>query len=135
MARKLSRRAIAEHVAERLIAGDDGKRLMSQIAAYLIENRRTNEVNLMIRDIQYYLAEKGHVSGSVVSAFELSNTTKKSLEEFVKSESGAKNVQLDTIIDPSVLGGVRLSLPGKELDTTISRKLTALRTQHKKAAN
>lgn len=133
MARKLSRRAITEHIAERLLAGDSQGKLVDQLAAYLIENRRTNEINLMLRDIQYYLAEKGDVTGTVTSAFELSAATKKAIESFAKAETGAKNVSLDSIVDPTVLGGIRLSLPGKELDTTISRKITLLRTRHKKA--
>lgn len=135
MARKLSRRAIAEHIAERLVAGDSQATLVSQLAAYLIETRRTNEVSLMIRDIQYYLAEKGHLVGTVTSAFELSEATQKAIESFAKSETNAQKVHLDTIVDPNVLGGIRLALPGKELDTTVSRKITLLKTRYKKAAN
>ena len=131
---KLSRRAVSEHIAERLIAGESQQVLLEQLAAYLIESRRTKELNLMVRDIQYYLAEKGYVSGTVTSAFELSKATEDEIKAFAKSETGAAHIQLDTVVDPSVLGGVRLSLPGKELDTTISRKLTLLRTRYKKAA-
>ncbi len=131
MARKLSRRAIAEHIAKRLIAGDAQATLVNQLAAYLIESRRTNEVSLMIRDIQYYLAQKGHVSGTVTAAFELSDATKKAIQAFTKAETNATNVHLDTIIDPTVLGGIRLSLPGKEMDTTVSRKITLLKTRYK----
>jgi F-type H+-transporting ATPase subunit delta len=133
MARKLSRRAITEHIAQALLDGESKQKLIDQLAAYLIENRRTNELSLMVRDIQYFLAEKGQVSGTIVSAFELSEATRQSIETFVKAESGADAVELDTVIDPSVLGGVRLALPGKELDTTISRKITLLKTRYKKA--
>lgn len=133
MARKLSRRAIAEYIADRLIAGDTQQVLVEQLAAYLIENRRTNELSLMVRDIQYYLSEKGHVVGTITSARDLSDATKKSIEAFAKDETGAKSVHLDTIVDPDVLGGVRLALPGRELDTTISRKITLLKTRYKKA--
>ena len=133
MARKLSRRAIAEHIADRLLAGDAQQTLVAQLAAYLIETRRTNEINLMVRDIQYQLAAKGQLAGVVTSAFELSDATKKAIELFVKDETNASQVHLDTVVDPSVLGGIRLSLPGKEMDTTISRKLTLLKTRYKKA--
>ena len=130
---KLSRRAVTEYIAERLLAGDSQQKLIEQLAAYLIENRRTKEVSLIIRDIQYYLAEKGHVMGTVTSAFELSKATEDAIKAFAKSESGASHVQLDTVVDPTVLGGIRLTLPGKELDTTISRKITLLKTRYKKA--
>lgn len=130
---KLSRRAVTEYIAERLLAGDPQQKLIEQLAAYLIENRRTKEVSLIIRDIQYYLAEKGHVMGTVTSAFELNKATEDAIKAFAKSESGASHVQLDTVVDPTVLGGIRLTLPGKELDTTISRKITLLKTRYKKA--
>lgn len=133
MARKLSRRAIAEHIADRLVAGDAQQKLVEQLAAYLIETRRTNEVNLMVRDIQYQLAQKGQLAGVVTSAFELSDGTKKAIETFVKDETNANRVHLDTVVDPSVLGGIRLSLPGREMDTTVSRKITLLKTRYKKA--
>jgi F0F1-type ATP synthase delta subunit len=132
MARKLSRRAITEHIAQALLDGESKQKLVDQLAAYLIENRRTNELSLMVRDIAYYLAEIGTITGTVVSASELSDATKKSIESFVKAESGATKVQLESQIDPSVLGGVRIVLPGKELDATLSRKITLLKTRYKK---
>lgn len=135
MARKLSRRAIAEHIAQRLVAGDSQATLVNQLAAYLIESRRTNEVSLMIRDIQYYLAQNGHLVGTVTSAFQLSSATQKAIESFAKSQVDAQQVHLDAIVDPNVLGGIRLALPGQELDTTVSRKITLLKTRYKKAAN
>lgn len=133
MPKKLSRRAIAEHIAHRLIAGDSQKKLLEQLAAYLIETRRTNELSLMVRDIQYYLAENGYVSGSITSAFTLTEASKKAIHAFVKAETNASQIHLDTNVDSSVLGGVKLSLPGKELDTTIARKITLLKTRYKKA--
>lgn len=133
MARKLSRRAVTEHVATQLLAGVSQKKVLQQLAAYLIESRRTNELNLIIRDIQYHLAEKGVVSGTVTSASELSAATEKAIKDYAKKATGAKEIHLDTVIQPEILGGIQLSLPGKELDTTIARKLTLLKTRYKKA--
>lgn len=133
MPRKLSRRAIADHIAERLIAGDDQSALVAQLAAYLIESGRTNEAGLMLRAIQAALADKGHVIGTVTSAFDLSAATIKAVEAYAASETDASSVHLDTAVDPSVIGGIRLSLAGKEMDTTISRNITVLKTRYKKA--
>ena len=130
---KLSRRVVTEHIAEQLLAGAPQQKLIEQLAAYLIESRRTKELNLMVRDIQYYLADKGHVSGTVTTAFELSQATKDALNAFAKAETNAKQVNLDTIVDPTVLGGMKISIPGKELDTTVSRKITLLKTRYTKA--
>lgn len=130
---KLSRRHIATYVANQLIAGAPVAPLVQQLAAYLIDTKRTKELHLIIRDVQYILAQHGHVSGTVTTASEITATTRKTLEAYAKKATGAAHVQLDEVVDPTILGGVRLALPGAELDTTIIRQLTALKTQYKKA--
>lgn len=133
MARKLSRRTLATHFANEVLAGASVKKLSRQLAAYLVESRRTSELSLMTREIQYRLSEKGHVMGTVTTAHELSAATKTAIEAFAKQQSNAKSLRLDVIVDESVLGGVKLDLPGHELDATISRQLTNLKTRYKKA--
>lgn len=133
MARKLSRRDLATHFVEGLLAGTSIKKLSRELAAYLIESRRTRELDVMIRDIQYYLAEKGYVIGTVTTAHELGAATKKAIESFAKKKSGASKLSLEAIVDETVLGGVKLNLPSRELDTTIARQLTILKTKYKKA--
>lgn len=131
--RKLSRHDLAEHFVNELLAGASIKKLSRQLAAYLIESRRTKELNLMIRDIQYVTAEKGHVMGTVTTANELSASMKKSIEAYAKKQTGASHLELDAVVDETVLGGVKLDLPGQELDATIARQLTILKTKYKKA--
>ncbi len=130
---KLSRRQISSYIANRLAAGDAEALLSRQLAAYLIETKRTNDTELLLRDIQYHLAQQGRVSGTVTTAYALSAATKKSLEAYAKKVTGAQKVHLDSKVDPTVLGGIRLALPGVQLDTTIARQLTALKTEYKKA--
>ena len=133
MARKLSRRDVAQYVARELANGASQKKLAQQLAAYLIETRRTSELSVVVRDIAMYLAEAGYVTGTLTTAHELSKAAQTAIEAFAKKQTGAKHVVLDTTVDESVLGGVRLELPGQELDTTISRQLTLLKTRYKKA--
>lgn len=133
MAQKLSRRSLALHVATHLVNGKPQKEIAQQLAAYLIWTRRTKELRLIVRDVQFYLAEHGHIAGTVTSAHELSSSTLKSIEAFAKEKTGAKTVSLDRSIDESVIGGIKLEIPGYELDTTIARQLTILKTRYKKA--
>lgn len=130
---KLSRRAIAHYFVESVVSGVSVKKLARQLAAHLIETKRTDELELVLREIQYLLAEKGYVIGTVTAARELSAATKQMLEAYAQKKTGAQQVQLDTIVDESVLGGVKLDLPGRELDLTIARQLTMLKTKYKKA--
>ncbi len=130
---KLSRRHLAAYVANQLIAGASVASLVQQLAAYLIDTKRTKELHLIVRDVQYTLAQHGHVSGTITTASEMTAATRKALETYAKKATGAAHVQLDEMVDPTILGGVRLALPGLELDTTITRQLTALKTHYKKA--
>ncbi len=133
MARKLSRRVLATHYVNGVLAGDSQKKLSLQLAAYLIESRRTKELNLMIRDIQYYLAENGHIIGTLTTAHKVSESMQKAIEAYAKQKTGAKHLKLDPFVDENVLGGLKLDLPGHELNTTIARQLTILKTKYKKA--
>lgn len=133
MARKLSRRALAHHVATHLVHGKPQKEIAQQLAAYLIWTRRTKELGLIVRDIQFYLAEHGHIAGTVTAAHELSDATLKAIEAFAKQKTGAKQISLDTVVDESVIGGIKLEVPGHELDSTVARQLTILKTRYKKA--
>lgn len=133
MAKKVSRRALAMYIADQIVYGTNVKPLAKQLAAYLIDTKRTKELDLIVRDVEFYLAEQGHVSGTVTSAYALSKETLDSLETFVKKQTSAKAVRLDTQVDESVLGGVKINLPGKEFDATIARALTTLKTRYKKA--
>lgn len=132
MARKLSRRALAQYVADTLTEANR-KTVVQQLAAYLVETRRTKELTLIIRDVTYFLAQKGVVNATVTSAFKLSAETQQAIKKFVASQTDAKSVTVTNQTDPSVLGGFKVSLPGAELDQTVAHQLTVLKTRFKKA--
>ena len=52
-----------------------------------------------------------------------------SLHQQIKDLTGATSLQLRTSLDDTVLGGVRIDIPGKRFDGTIRRKLNALKAQ------
>jgi F-type H+-transporting ATPase subunit delta len=132
MAIRLSRRKIASYYAQSLIDGIDAKKLTLQLAAYLIESRRTKELVSIISDIEYQLSLSGVVLANITSSHELSDLAKAAVTDLVKQTTGATDIQLQERIDPSVFGGVKLEFTGFELDTTIARRLTALKTNYKK---
>ncbi|HEU4830986.1 MAG TPA: F0F1 ATP synthase subunit delta [Candidatus Saccharimonadales bacterium] len=132
MAMRLSRRKISRHYATALVQGADSGKLALQLAAHLIETKRTKELSLIIRDITHHLSLQGIVSASVISAHELSAQTKKAIIDFVQKTTNASDVQLQEDVKPELLGGIRLKFPGHELDTTIAKRLTLLKTNYKK---
>lgn len=128
MASKISRAKLAGHVAERIARGTPVAEAFTQLAAYLVDTRRTKEAELIIRDIEFKLLDYGMIITSVTSARPLSSGAKKDIEAFVLGEyDNAKEVFLRESINPGVIAGIRLDLPGRQFDTTIASKLEKLK--------
>lgn len=120
---KLSRRKIAAHLADELIAG---RPVAKQLAAYLVESRRVREATLMVRDIESALADRGVLLADVSTSRELAHDTKKEITDYLKQVSGASSVELRSHVDPYLLGGVRIDTPGSRLDKTLRHRLNQL---------
>jgi len=131
MAVRLSRRKITGYVAQQLVDGCDMKDLVPKLASFLVDNRRIKELDLIIRDVECELGQRGVILARVTSAHELSQSTRDAVTGFIESQTGAKDIQLEQFIEPKVLGGVRIDLPGQQFDGTIARKLLTLRTSNK----
>lgn len=125
MAMRLSRRKLASYLADELVAGK--KDVPARLAAFLVDTKRMRELPLIIRDIEDALATRGIVVADVDSARELNSTTMKLLESFVKDQTSARYVHFRTSVDETLLGGVRVNVPGQELDATLRRKLANLK--------
>lgn len=124
----LSRRKLSEHVATRLAGGDNTQVVMKELAAYLLDSRRVKESELIIRDIEAALLSRGTVLVTTVSARPLTDESRQAIESLVRDQyQDVKRVVFREQIDPSVIGGVRLELPGKQLDTTVRARLEKLK--------
>lgn len=125
MAIRLSRHKMATFVADKLVVGVPAKEALKEVAAYLVETRRTREIDLFVRDIEDVLVTHGIVVADITSARPLSDSIRSEIRTLV----GASSLQLRESIDESVLGGVRIDMPGKRFDGTIQRKLIALKAK------
>lgn len=123
MAERLSRRKIANYVADNVSKGVAVDKVIAEVAAYLVDSRRTRELQLVVRAIEDELAARGEVIANVTTARALDDSLKQAVESVV----GAKTIHLRESVDASVIGGVKIDLPGATLDATIKRKLLALR--------
>ncbi|MDB5165498.1 MAG: synthase delta subunit [Candidatus Saccharibacteria bacterium] len=124
---KISRRKLAQHAASRLASGDKAGDVMRELGAYLIESRRQRELELIVRDIETALLGKGIAIANTTSARTLSETAKRDITDMIKANySGVSQVLLREQIDPSVIGGVKIELPDRQLDATVRTKLEKL---------
>lgn len=121
---KLSRRKLSAHAAKQLRTGASTEKVLRQVAAYLVDTGRNNEAPLVARDIESALADNGLVVGTVTSARPLSDAALSSVKSFIKtSDSSVENVILRQQIDESLIGGMKLELPGRQLDASVKAKL------------
>jgi F0F1-type ATP synthase delta subunit len=122
MASRISRRKLADYAAGQLTSGKSTD-VIRELAAFLIETKRTRELELIVRDIESALMERGIVVADVVTARPLTDELKLQIKQLV----GGKTLTLREVVDKTVLGGMRLGLPGKQLDATLRRKIQSIK--------
>lgn len=121
---KQSRVRIARIIADRALKQGVSRRFSQEIAAYLLSERRVNELDSVLRDVQADWAAAGHVEVLAASANPLTAAVKADIARLVKRLApDAKRVMVTETRDPSVIGGVRLNLADRQLDLSIETKL------------
>lgn len=118
----LSRQKLARFLADEIVAGrrDAG---LQQVAAYLIEAGRVSESEQVIRSTEELLEERGHMVVRATTAHPLDATQKKSLKTLLN----AATLEIESVVDANVLGGIRIETPSRVLDATVARRLQTLR--------
>lgn len=116
---------MAAYVADKLTAGSSVQDALREVAAYLLTSGRTREIDLLVRDIEDEMATRGVVVADIASAHPIDAT----IEAEIKALTGAKTLQLRRSIDETLLGGIRIDIPGKRFDGTIRHKLNALKAK------
>jgi F0F1-type ATP synthase delta subunit len=128
MHNKVSRRAIARTVASKLLH-EPSKRAywLRATAAYLVEQRMVDDVDLLVTDIARELfGQSGHLFADVTSARKLPGTVRADLAKALKQATGAVRVELAEHTDPSLLGGLIARTPDAQLDASVRTKLKKL---------
>ncbi len=76
--------------------------------------------------------EKGEVTAEVVSASPMSDDQRNRLAETLKKQAG-RDVKIDMSVDERLIGGLRVKLGSKMIDTSIRSKLDAMQNMMKEA--
>ena len=97
----------------------------------IARNRRLFAVADMMRDFRALLArERGEVSADVVSAHALSSEQLDALKDALRVQIG-KDVQVNTRVDPALLGGLVVKVGSKMIDSSLRTKLNNLKVAMK----
>ncbi len=130
---KAPRRVISEAVAAHMYYTDvyetkeyvrDRKKYIDSVASYLLETRRTGELDSILRDITADWARVGYVEVIARTAHILTDATKQDIAAQVKKlYPQAEKVVVTEVADPAVIGGVRISVANQQLDLSVQGKL------------
>lgn len=98
------------------------------------KNRRLFAVPQMIKDFKLLASHaRGEVTAQVISAQALTEEQISQLKDALKASVG-KTVMLETVVDPTILGGLIVKVGSQMVDSSLRTKLTAIRTGLKSAA-
>lgn len=103
----------------------DGEAL--NLAVMLLENRRVEEAAGVLEEFDLLVDEaEGRVRASAVTAVELSDSERQTLERDLAERFGGK-VRLETAVDPEILGGLVLRVGDRLVDASVRTRLQQLR--------
>jgi F0F1-type ATP synthase delta subunit len=121
---KTSRGSIATVVANQTLSSGISPKLSHELAAYLLTEGRTNELDPLMRDVQALWTEAGYVNATAISAHPINDETIKRIHQTVAGAyPGAKKIVISQEHDASVIAGVRIELSDSHLDLSIATKL------------
>lgn len=125
---KISRKQLANIVADEVGTASSTKKVSKAVAAFLIQEHKTSDLPSLLRDIEEDWAKDGYVNLVAVSAHPLNSEIKQDIKKQVQHiYPKLKKVFIEQKIDSAVLSGVRLELANYQLDLTAQTKLDQLK--------
>lgn len=100
-----------------------GKKLAKAIAAFIVSERRTADLDKIMRKVSLIRQKDGKSEVTVTSAFPITDEAVDSIKQIVDGN----NVTVNKVIDKSVIGGVRLEANDLYLDLTVRNRLNKLK--------
>lgn len=125
-----TRHDLVEVIAKKTLGIKDYNTLVREVAAFLLEENLVNDLDSIMRDVIQFRLASGIIEAVVVSAHPLSDADLKDVKDLLRQEyPDAKSYIVDQRLDPSVIGGVKINLPGAQLDLSIFEKLSLFKRQ------
>jgi F0F1-type ATP synthase delta subunit len=124
MSRKVSRARLAAQVAAGSLKNVPASKLAKELAAYLIAERRTGELESLMRDIMQYRADHGIVEVKATIAHPFNDHIRGDIKADIKGlYPAARQIIIDEQLDPAILGSIRLELANQSFDASLRAKL------------
>lgn len=108
--------------------------LTANFLRLIARNRRLFAVGDMLKSFRTLLArERGEVTADVASAHQLSPEQMEALKDTLRTQVG-KDVQINTRVDPNLLGGLIVKVGSRMIDSSLRTKLNNLKVAMKGVA-
>lgn len=112
------------------ILGDDANLQMKNFMMLLVDKGRIALVQPILEQFQSLVRELNQtVLAEVISAVELSDEQKDTVRQRVQRTTNAKSVELESRVDPDLIGGVIIQIGSKVLDASIRGQLRRIGLQ------
>ncbi len=103
----------------------------SQLAAYLVEERRVSDLGRIMREVERLrLVNRDLVEADVHSAYELTAELEQKIETILKAEFQATNVILNNTVDKNLVGGVKIQAQDTLIDLSVRGQLNKLKAHN-----
>jgi F0F1-type ATP synthase delta subunit len=117
------RHEIADFIAEKSLNAKTTD-LAREVAAYLLADGRTGELDSLLRDVMLARVKRGVIDVNVVSKYDLTEVTRKEVRTQIQAlYPDAKRIELNEYQDDKVVGSIRVELADKQLDLSVRAKL------------
>lgn len=103
-------------------------KLSEEVAAYLVANRRTGELDAVMREVaRLREIRNGMTEVTATSAHKMNEATIRTIKQLL----GSDKLTINEVVDADVLGGVRLETSEMLLDLTVRNRLNQLKAAAK----
>jgi F0F1-type ATP synthase delta subunit len=122
---KIPRSTLAHVLTRKSLGSMNRQAFADEIAAYLLSERRTGELDSLMRDMIDYRSKDGIVEVRAISAHPITSRGLRDIEAEVRTVyPAAKHIIISTMHDNTVIGGVRLEFPNQQLDLSVHARLS-----------
>lgn len=112
----------------RLLGGKASEQTIA-ILSHLVQQPRGRRIGELVRDASRIVADQaGKLVATVITATPLTDGQAARVARALGEQHG-KDISINHVVDPSVVGGVRVQIGGDVIDGTVSTRLSELRLQ------